>query len=283
MVDNSNHASAASASALCPSWCRLRTQQDCEGDSGWLVVARPGGVRPWLVGEDDTGKLYLHFNGPENQYCYYTLEFSRDGQHHHIGVVFDEDQKHWVQFDIVQKVLGTLAVAFPMTDYYKNSLGSTSTLPGLTATGIAPNTSSSLSPTGKAAAAPPATSDWPSRPEEYIDPDRGVVAGDQHRSCATNASNRVPPVKDVTPKSVSDANCYDTAYVYGLNFPSDSLETPLGRAGRIFGRSSSRHVDEDNWMVLDDDDGQDIQHVRQIQQEFADWCSQHGNYQDDNY
>ena len=115
MVDNSNHAPATSASAACPSWCRLRTQQDREGDSGWLVVARPGGVCPLPVGDDDTGKLYLHFDGPRSQYCYYALDFSRDGQHHHIGVVFDEDQKHWVQFGIVQKVLGTLAVAFPMT------------------------------------------------------------------------------------------------------------------------------------------------------------------------
>lgn len=36
-------------------------------------------------------------------------------------------------------------------------------------------------------------------------------------------------------------------------------------------------------MVLDEDDAQDIQHVHQIQQHFADWCFQHDNYQDDNY
>ncbi|KAL8886914.1 MAG: hypothetical protein Q9192_006408 [Flavoplaca navasiana] len=283
MADSSNHASAASASLVCPSWCRLRTQQDREGDCGWLVVARPGGVRPLPVGDGDTGKLYLHFNGPESQYCYYTLDFSRDGQHHRIGVVFDEDQKHWVQFGIVQKVLDTLAVAFPMTDCYKNSIGSTSTLPSLTATGIAPNTSSSFSPTGDAAAAPSAAPDWPSRLEEFIGPDHGVVAGDQHRSCATNASNRIPPVKDATPKSVYGTNCYDAAHVHGLNFPSNSQETRLGKAGRIFGRSRSRHVDEDDWMVLDDHDDQDIQHVHQIQQGFADWCFQHGNNQDYNY
>lgn len=105
----------------------------------------------------------------------------------------------------------------------------------------------------------------------------------QHRSCATDALNRVPPVEDVTPKSVSDTNCYDTADVHGLDFPSDPQETPLGKAGRIFRRSPSRHVDEFNRTVLDDDDGQDIQHVHQIQQDFANWCFQHGNYQDDNY
>ena len=105
----------------------------------------------------------------------------------------------------------------------------------------------------------------------------------QHRSCATNVSNQVPPVKDVAPNSVSDTNCYDTAYVHGPKFPSDSQETPVGKAGGIFGRSPSRHVDEDNRMVLDDDDDQDVRHVHQIQQYFADWCFPHGNYHDDNY
>ncbi|KAL8977178.1 MAG: hypothetical protein Q9205_006963 [Flavoplaca limonia] len=283
MVDNSNHAPAAPVSAVCPFWCRLRTQQDREGDSGWLVVARPGGVPPLPVGDEDTDKLYLHFNGPRSQYCYYTLDFSRDGQHHHIGVAFDEDQKHWVHFGIVQEVLGTMAVAFQITDYYKNSFGSTSALPSLTATDGAPNTSSPLSPTGEAAAAPPAAPDWPSRPEEFIGRDHGLVVGEQHRSCATNTSNQVPPVKEFAPKSVSDTNCYDTAYVHGLNFPSDPQETPHGKAGGIFGRSRSRHADEDDRMALHDHDGESVQHVRQIQEAFEDWCFQPSNHQDDNY